>query len=75
MNIIERLRQWRRERKRRDIVRRAEYLFQVKEHGGELWVTYGGCMVCPASMLLGNVVKSVEEMRRMYIENTIEDEL
>ena len=74
MNIIDRLRHWRRNRKRRDIVQRAEYLFQVKEHGGELWLTFSGCLVCPASMLKNDVVKAVEEMRNLYMYSSAKEQ-
>lgn len=47
MNIFERINERLRRRKEREAVRRADYIFQVQEHDGELWLTFNGCMVCP----------------------------
>ena len=45
----------------------AEYIFQVKEYGGELWLTYSGCLVCPCSMLKDAPVDAVTRMRELYV--------
>jgi hypothetical protein len=45
----------------------AQNLFQVKEHGGELWMTYDGWLVCPCSMMKDEPVDAVTRMRQLYI--------
>ena len=46
----------------------AEVLFQIKEKGGELWLTYSGWLVCPCSMLKEAPVDAVRKMRELYVE-------
>ena len=46
----------------------AEEVFQVKEYGGELWVTYNGNLVCPCAMLKQEPVEAIKQMRELYVE-------
>lgn len=46
----------------------AESFFQIKEKGGELWLTYNGWLVCPCSMLKDTPVDAITKMRELYIE-------
>ena len=67
MNIFEHINKRLRRRKEREAVRRADYIFQVQEHDGELWLTFNGCMVCPERMLSMDIVEAVAVLRRMYV--------
>lgn len=45
----------------------ANDLFQVKEYSSEIWLTYNGNLVCPASMLKDDIVMALGMMRSLYI--------
>ena len=69
MNIFEGISaKWRRKRER-EIAQSAEIRYQVQENEGELWLTFNGCLVCPASMLKQPIVEAVKEMRQRYIDS------
>ena len=68
MTVFERLSaKWRRKREL-EIAQGAEIRYQVQENEGELWLTFNGCLVCPASMLKQPIVEAVKEMRQRYID-------
>lgn len=71
MNIYERICAKWRMKKEREISRSAEIRYQVQEHEGELWLTFNGCLVCPASMLKEPIVETVKVLRMMYIERSV----
>ena len=50
---------------------RAESLFQLKEHGGGLWLTYDGWLVCPCEMLRDDAVEAVMRMRELYVQREV----
>jgi len=52
---------------RQEAVDNADAYFQVREYGGELWLTYDGCLVCPCAMLRKEPVEALKEMRELYI--------
>lgn len=68
MGIFERYRLNRTEKSRQEAVETAESLFQVQEFTGELWLTFGGSLVCPCSMLKDAPVEALKKMRGLYIE-------
>ena len=57
-------------RKKKDENRRfaAENIYQVKEYGGELWITYNNGLVCPTSMLKVDPVEALKKMRELFIQ-------
>ena len=67
MSIIEKYNQSHAERKRREVEERAAELYQLTEHGGELWLTFSGSLVCPCQMLKDGPVEAVKKMRELYI--------
>lgn len=46
--------------------RRVNSMYQIRERGGELWLTYEGCYVCPCDMLRDAPVEAVKKMRMLY---------
>lgn len=46
----------------------SEDLFQLREHGGELWFTYGGGLVCPCTLFKVSPVDALSVMRDGYVE-------
>ena len=47
---------------------KAKELYQVQEYQGEIWLTFDGRLVCPASMLKDSPVDALKTMRALYIE-------
>lgn len=58
-------------RSERDLAYKASWMFQIREHNSELWLTYGvnGALICPCSMLKGEPVEAVKQMRELYIKS------
>lgn len=50
------------------VIRESEEKYQVCEYGGELWLTFVGCLVCPCSMLSDDPVESLKKMRELYVK-------
>jgi hypothetical protein len=46
----------------------AEETYQIKEYGGELWLTFNGSLVCPCSMLNKEPVEAIKQMRELYVK-------
>jgi len=43
-------------------------LFQIKEKGGEIWITYQGNAVVPESLLKKSALESLLEIRERYVK-------
>lgn len=70
MSIFERYKRNKREADHEEVIRTSQYIYQIKEHNGELWLTYDRNLVCPCSMLNMEPVDAIQEMRKLYIERT-----
>ena len=70
MGIFERYKKSKTESNHEAVVRNSQRLFQLKEYKGEIWLTFGGELVCPSSMLNEDPVKAVCTMRDLYVERT-----
>lgn len=68
MGIINNLRKKSVEYKRKEMERRARKAFQVTELDGQLWLTHGGCYVCPCAMFKGEPVDTLKNIRACYVE-------
>lgn len=68
-NFIEQQRLKQKERKEKEVEKRAEEIYQVTEYDGELWFTYNGHLFCPCGLLsCSDVVDEVEKIRELYIK-------
>ena len=67
MSIFERYNQSQAEKKHQQAVNDAPNIYQIREHDGELWLTYNDSLVCPCSMLKQPPVESIKTMRELYI--------
>lgn len=47
----------------------AEEFYQIKEKDGQLWITYNGAPVIPESMLKEPALKSLLEIRELYVKS------
>lgn len=71
MNITERIKQWKKSfdaKKIERIEEESKEIYQLKEYGSQLWLTYRGALVCPTTLLAGDAIVSVNTMRKLYIE-------
>ena len=67
MNILEKYFGMTEEQRRCEAAETSRSLYQLCEFNGEIWLTYGGNLVCPSSMLKDEPVEAVEKMRDLYI--------
>ena len=50
-------------------------IYQLREFKGQLWLTYNGFLVCPTSLFSEEAIKTLEEIRKLYVErNTTEND-
>lgn len=70
MSILERYKLNKSEDDHNRVVRASQEIYQVKEYGGELWLTYNDNLVCPCSMLNTEPVDAVNRMRELFIKRT-----
>ena len=72
MSIFEGYKQRHAEKTRRENERKAEYVYQIEEHDGEIWLIYNGALVCPCSMLKAEPVDALKQMRELYVKRQSE---
>ena len=70
MGILERYRSNKKVSDHEEVVKHSNNLYQLKENGGNIWITYDGNLVCPSEMLNVQPVEAVQKMREMFIERT-----
>lgn len=46
----------------------ANELYQIKEHNGELWITYDGRLFAPQSLFTEDVIAIIGNLRECYIK-------
>lgn len=55
-------------RKCERVEQQATELYQIREYNEELWLTFGGALICPCDMLVGDdSVATLKEIRENYI--------
>lgn len=47
----------------------ANFMFQIAEYEGQLWLVFNGSNVCPCDMLKDTPVEAVKKMRELYIKH------
>ena len=70
MSIIDSYKESSRKRKLERLKDNSSYLFQVKEHKGELWVTYNNELFAPYSIIKSapeDVIVFLDKIRDIYI--------
>lgn len=51
------------------IEQRSKCLFQIEENDGSLWLTFDGNLICPTTMLNGDALSVLKEIRQLYIKH------
>lgn len=56
-------------RKCERIERQSKELYQIREYDGELWLTFGGALICSCEMLAGDdSIATLQEIRDNYVK-------
>lgn len=71
MEFIKNIKMSNQERKDKELKERANSLFQVAEHNGELWITVNNCPVMPTSFLCIDALEAIQKMRELYIQERL----
>jgi len=71
MKILENLKNNNKARKVKEIEERAEELFQLQEHCGELWFSVNGWPIMPTSFFKSDPLSALKEIRELYIKERI----
>lgn len=70
-NLIQRLKEHLKAKREKELKERAEELFQLCEHEGEMWLTYDGYLVLPTRYINLDPILLVRLMRQAYIDGEI----
>lgn len=70
-NLIQRWKEHQKVKREKELKERAEELFQLCEHDGEMWMTYDGCLVLPTRYINCDPILLVRQMRQAYINEEI----
>lgn len=70
-NLIQRWKEHQKVKREKELKERAEELFQLCEHEGEMWMTYGGYLVLPTRYINCDPILLVRQMRQAYINEEI----
>lgn len=70
-NLIQRWKEHQKVKREKELKERAEELFQLCEHKGEMWMTYNGYLVLPTRYINCDPILLVRQMRQAYINEEI----
>lgn len=73
-NLIQRWKEHLKAKREKELEERAEELYQMKEHEGEMWITFGGELIMPTRFINGDPIQVLRQIRAAYIERK-EDEV
>lgn len=73
--IMKFIKQWLFGKSKHKCQKEAQYIYQICECDGKLWLTFNGALVCPTEMLSGNdSVKALQEIRDLYVQRNNTEE-
>lgn len=70
-NLIEQLKTNLRVKREKELVARAKDLYQIKEYDGETWLTFNDVLILPTSMIQGDIITVLNQMRASYVERNL----
>lgn len=73
-NLIQRWKEHLKAKRKKELKERAEELYQMKEHEGEMWITFNYELIMPTRFVNGDPIHVLRQIRAAYIERK-EDEL
>lgn len=73
-NLIQRWKEHLKAKREKELEERAEELYQMKEHEGEMWITFNCELIMPTRFINGDPIQVLRQIRAAYIERK-EDEL
>lgn len=69
MILIDKIRRSLCDKRMKRIVDISKKIYQVQEVNGELWLTFQGQAIVPASLLCKDILNVLDELRAKYVEN------
>lgn len=73
-NLIQGWKEHLKAKREKELKERAEELYQMKEHEGEMWITFADELIMPTRFIDGDPIQVLRQIRAAYIERK-EDEL
>lgn len=71
-NLIEQFKENLRVKREKELVARAKDLYQIKEYDGETWLTFNDVLILPTSMIQGDIIMVLNQMRASYVERNLQ---
>lgn len=73
--IIAKIKEWRAKRYRKYLEALVKNMFQVRESGGEYWLTIRGEAMIPESLLKEGIIETLEKIRPLFVERILKEKL
>ena len=71
MELFKNIKMNNQERKKRELIERANQIFQLQEHRGELWFIVNNNPIMPVSMLKCDALETLARVRELFIQERI----
>ena len=66
-NLIQKWKKHLKTKREKELEERAEELYQMKEHEGEMWITFADELIMPIKFIDGDPIQVLRQIRAAYI--------
>lgn len=66
-NLIQKWKKHLKAKREKELEERAEELYQMKEHEGEMWITFADELIMPIKFIDGDPIQVLRQIRAAYI--------
>lgn len=66
-NLIKKWKKHLKAKREKELEERAEELYQMKEHEGEMWITFADELIMPIKFIDGDPIQVLRQIRAAYI--------
>lgn len=66
-NLIQKWKKHLKSKREKELEERAEELYQMKEHEGEMWITFADELIMPIKFIDGDPIQVLRQIRAAYI--------
>ena len=66
-NLIQQWKEHLKAKREKELEKRAEELYQMKEHEGEMWITFADELIMPIKFIDGDPIQVLRKIRAAYI--------
>lgn len=66
-NLIQQWKEHLKAKREKELEERAEELYQMKEHEGEMWITFADELIIPTKFIDGDPIQVLRQIRAAYI--------